>query len=513
MNGIGFMLKNKMKLLVILIGIIFLIILIEQDRIKHEKEKESDSKVNREHMEESEKETAPEIQKWRQPGAMETIRVLIRNDDYQGIYHDKIKLSSDSEIELTLGTLTTILKPTGEHEFTIEGFREDYGHLETMPIATIRPLNPDSGIALSSIRRSQELPVYRGIFEIRLCDEGFVIINELNLEEYLYAVVPSEMPANYPFEALKAQAICARTYAMRQMLDIAYPEFQVHVDDSTNFQVYHNIAEQDSTTKAVNETRGRIVCQNGELIETCYYSTSCGAYADERVFSPFKKQTDCEYLQTGMISEKARYTPKQLAEEENFAKMIMEKNEDDYEFNENWYRWSCEVSLEDLDEINRRIKERYQKDPTLILSKSKEEEFCEMEPPELMAVKEIKVLERSEGGVIIQLLLRDEEHSVKIISQNHIRYVLAGGCDKIKNNFEEESQVGTLLPSAFFTIQEKKNEDGMITSAFLIGGGNGHGGGMSQNGAKCMAQKGMNAQKILDYFYHDIEIITLGENE
>ena len=58
---------------------------------------------------------------------------------------------------------------------------------------------------------------YSGRLEIRPCEEGLLVINILPLEEYLKAVVPSEMPSAYEMEALKAQAVCARTYAWKQM--------------------------------------------------------------------------------------------------------------------------------------------------------------------------------------------------------------------------------------------------------------------------------------------------------
>ena len=57
-----------------------------------------------------------------------------------------------------------------------------------------------------------------------------ILVNELPLEEYLYAVVPSEMPASYELEALKAQAVCARSYAYNQTQGLSYPEYNAHVD-------------------------------------------------------------------------------------------------------------------------------------------------------------------------------------------------------------------------------------------------------------------------------------------
>lgn len=102
------------------------------------------------------------------------------------------------------------------------------------------------------------------------------MVNELPLENYLCKVVPSEMPASYQKEALKAQAICARSYAYRQIMDYAYPEYQAHVNDSTDYQVYNNSASQQAATEAVQETAGKVLKYNGNIITAYYYSTSCG---------------------------------------------------------------------------------------------------------------------------------------------------------------------------------------------------------------------------------------------
>ena len=65
---------------------------------------------------------------------------------------------------------------------------------------------------------------------------SIVVVNELPIETYLCRVVPSEMPASYELEALKAQAVCARSYAYRQMESYGYPEYEAHVNDSTDYQ-------------------------------------------------------------------------------------------------------------------------------------------------------------------------------------------------------------------------------------------------------------------------------------
>ena len=83
--------------------------------------------------------------------------------------------------------------------------------------------------------------------------QGWVIINEVPLEEYLCRVVPSEMPSGYAAEALKAQAVCARTYAVWQMQEYAYPEYKAHVNDSVSYQVYNNVESQEETRQAVEK--------------------------------------------------------------------------------------------------------------------------------------------------------------------------------------------------------------------------------------------------------------------
>ena len=103
-----------------------------------------------------------------------------------------------------------------------------------------------------------------------------ILVNELPLEEYLYAVVPSEMPASYELEALKAQAVCARSYAYNQTQGLSYPEYNAHVDDSTSFQVYGNSKEQESAVRAVDETRGQKLWYQNQVVTAYYYSTSCG---------------------------------------------------------------------------------------------------------------------------------------------------------------------------------------------------------------------------------------------
>jgi stage II sporulation protein D len=100
-----------------------------------------------------------------------------------------------------------------------------------------------------------------------------VTINILNIEDYLKGVVPGEMPNVWPLEALKAQALAARSYAVRNI----NPAAIFDMDDTTLYQIYLGARyEFPSTNTAVEQTKGEVVTWTGEIISTYYHSTSGG---------------------------------------------------------------------------------------------------------------------------------------------------------------------------------------------------------------------------------------------
>ena len=117
---------------------------------------------------------------------------------------------------------------------------------------------------------------YRGQFVLfPAANDKAEIIDVVNLEDYLYSVVPSEMPASWPLEALKAQAVCARTYAVKEILHNRKNHYDIKSDTSS--QVYSGIArEHDKSGQAVNETKGILATYDGEPIQSFFHSNSGG---------------------------------------------------------------------------------------------------------------------------------------------------------------------------------------------------------------------------------------------
>lgn len=468
----------------------------------------------------------------------ETIRVLIQNSDYQGIFHKEVKLSCDTEWELHYGLDGELTeRHAGGEEVLLDGNSAWFTECARIVLS---PAEDGGRISLLSVNRSQGTPSYRGSMEIRKTGQGFVVINELPVEEYLYGVVPSEMPVSYPMEALKAQAICARTYVYAHLESPGYGEYGAHVDDSTGYQVYNNTAEKEEAIQAVQETKGEVVRLNGELVDTYYYSTSCGFGADERVWNPGEEKK-VSYLTAVSISETAMqqdqnsaeipgteyFTAQDMCRGDYFHEFLHNPPETDFERQEPWYRWSITVESLDTESLRKVLKERQEAEPDRILVEkngdktepvgsnagntgsnagnagSNAEAAGEWE--DIGRITDIRIGKRGDGGIAESLVIKGEKKTVTVLSQYNIRAVLcAGGVTAVRQD-GSKVELKMLLPSAFFEIESVKEGENMIGYK-LYGGGYGHGAGMSQNAARHMAEKGYTTADILLFFYRDCKI-------
>lgn len=120
---------------------------------------------------------------------------------------------------------------------------------------------------------------YGGFLLHRDNNDCFTVINVVDLEDYVKGVIPYEMDAAWPMEALKAQAVCARTYAAYNLND--YEEYGFDLTDDAYSQVYRGTGAADQVTDmAVEQTRGQFIRYHGELCEIYYFSSDGGATED-----------------------------------------------------------------------------------------------------------------------------------------------------------------------------------------------------------------------------------------
>ena len=136
---------------------------------------------------------------------------------------------------------------------------------------------------------------YEGIFRIRKTPEGLLVTNELDLERYLEGVVPAEMPPDWEGEALKAQAVISRTYALYKKRENQGKGYDLA--GSVLGQVYKGGIADPRTSYAIAQTRGKVLTYGGELALTFFHSTSAGPTEDasERwnIDLPYLKGVSC----------------------------------------------------------------------------------------------------------------------------------------------------------------------------------------------------------------------------
>lgn len=116
---------------------------------------------------------------------------------------------------------------------------------------------------------------YRGRTLLAATPKGVTAVNYVDLEKYLYSVLGGEMPPSWPLEALKAQAVAARSYALHQREKTRNELFDV--GNTTAWQVYKGVEDEyTSTQQAVNETAGQVLAYEGRVIEAVFHSSSGG---------------------------------------------------------------------------------------------------------------------------------------------------------------------------------------------------------------------------------------------
>lgn len=136
---------------------------------------------------------------------------------------------------------------------------------------------------MSILKDETNMQSYKGIFYIYKESSGLVLVNQVGMEDYVAAVISSEIGEESPKEALKAQAVCARTYIMKSQ-GKKYKKYNAKGDDSVSYQVYNKNVPGENSIKAANETKGTVMKYKGKLINAYYFSTSWGYTTDYRIW-------------------------------------------------------------------------------------------------------------------------------------------------------------------------------------------------------------------------------------
>lgn len=296
---------------------------------------------------------------------------------------------------------------------------------------------------------------------------SYSLVNLVGVETYLRGVLPYEIGTKAPEAALEAQAIIARTYALRNIHRFAVDNYQLCAD--THCQVYDGLnGATKKTDQAIASTRGQVLTYKNELVDALYSSTTGGVTA---YFSDVWNGEDRPYLRPVVDAPKNIWniSEKSLADEENFRQFIgLEQG-----FNESkWdvFRWYRETNLEDITKDLQKF------------FKAKNSQYANFKTIEAMSITE-----RSHSGRILSLAVKTD---IGVLSLHK---------DEVRSAFA--APISTL-----FYLQPINKGKSQVWGYAFIGGGLGHGVGLSQTGSQNLAQLGWSSAKILTFYYPGTKI-------
>lgn len=394
---------------------------------------------------------------------LDNVRIILMNSDFSSIYHNNVEINKKDKININYGKdFQNSEVVSGNKIISCES--EYFNESNIIKIS-----NNKKKIHINSIKRNGKINGYKGDIYLYKTENGIVVVNEVGIEEYVAAVVSSELNDSYPNEALKAQAVCARTYIGKRINNEKYKEYNAFGDDSTAYQVYNIVEPNKKIRDAVAQTKGEVVTYNDNLINTYFFSTSCGYTTDYKIWGT-KKQ---KYLESVHVKQNLEEAETQA----DFDTYIKKKSKTDLENKYPFYRWNVKMSKSHL---------RYVVNNYIGYDIGK--------------ISKIEINNRGAGGIVSNITVYGKNKQISISNQINIREALNPYGLEIKLNDGDIRSNMSMLPSSFFTI-ENIYRNGKWWGIKIYGGGFGHGCGMSQNGCRELANLGYNYEDIIKFFY------------
>jgi stage II sporulation protein D len=309
-------------------------------------------------------------------------------------------------------------------------------------------------------------------------DGKLAAVNTVPVEIYLEGVVPSEMHPNFPEEALKAQAVAARSKTLAN-LGLIHPADPFDFCADVHCQVYSGLTRASaSASRAIKKTAGLVLWENGKIGDALYGSV-CGGHTED--VDKAWLTTPKNYLQGVIDGPKSlrRYGP--LDDESNarrwildsppaFCNTLIEDVPEALNYTKNYFRWEVTLSQ---DELRGQIEKRVGRS--------------------LGSIRELIPISRGVSGRIIKLKIVGTDGDQVVEGELNIRKLLSP----------------TTLWSSCFVVEKMSGISSAPVSFTLRGAGWGHGIGMCQTGAAGMALKGKKFNYILKHYYRKGQIKRL----
>ena len=374
-------------------------------------------------------------------------KVSSSGDTLAKVQAEKIpqNLNRPLKVGVYTGVKELYLQKDGETiQITVKGKELKFQGKDKAFTAISKDIDDGKCVSIAPTKKQLATSCYPGFFTISYNNGKINAINTVDMEDYLRGVIPYEIGQldSSRFEALKAQAIAARTYAYKHYNSRESLGFDVFAD--TKDQVYKGLqSATDLTDSAVKQTRGEVMMYNGEFI-TAYYHSTCGGISE--TLDTWEKP-NLPYLKS---KPDLRPDGTPWCRESNYSK------------------WERSFESDEL---------------TKLFVQNAKDSKAKVSP--FKSVKDITVKDQLKSGRILTLTVTTDVETFEVRG------------DKVRWLFRKD---GTILPSSFFTVKK----DG--TKWILEGKGFGHGVGMCQMGVRARAQAGQSYIEILSHYYPGITL-------
>jgi len=373
---------------------------------------------------------------------------------------------------------------------------------------------------------------YEGGFEYVRNNEKLTVINVIDLENYIKGVIPYEMNKSWPAEALKAQAMAARTYTLVNLN--SHKSYGFDVCNTVDCQVYRGCEDRNTNTdNAVDATRGKIITYNGEPIQAVYHASNGGATENcENVWHeelPYLRAVADDFESTTNMTHKTwsyEVTNAQLTE------ILRARGNDIAQIVRAYAVYTDAGNVKELHFIDANGKHLdYDGEMTRIVlrsetfgisTSSQRFIFEDKANPRVTSLAEFEKPSSSAAPTIPGAPVQSSPQRTFVLSGRYVLNLLSNqfgsgikvlSADGISttNSIYSMGAGGTVGATSGGGLRASSlTPPSSVSGTYIIrGSGNGHNLGMSQYGAKAMAEQGQSAEQIIKYYYAGVSVDTL----
>ncbi len=434
---------------------------------------------------------------------MKLVRIGLTGKDLLSLSHQKVVVTVSGPARFILGSSLNEMsgpgKTASESTFTI-GAKEDHILLSGVSTkAKWLSLTPLKANAILTVQIAGNLQrTYHGRLLITAIENSVRVLVETDLDDYIKGVLNSEMPASYLLEALKAQAVCARTYALRPRIDHSADDCNV-CDSYLCCQCFSGIDEHltPRQLESVEKTAGEVLTYDNQPA-LALFSSCAGGHTEnyENCFSDLNTNafpgTPIPYLKGVAESKSESNLANTKTGEELVRALWKSENPGTVDAWSPKFKWHVRIPAGELDSHLHNTVEN-------MLATKDQAPFVIPPSGSIFGhIESFQIDERGVAGTALSMSVKTSKGIWQFKKELIIRSVFKNAVAGVKR-----------LNSARIFFTHNRYSNGMLSDLEICGLGFGHGVGLQQIGAQGWAKANFNYRAILSHYFQGCQVVSL----